>query len=177
MKGQLKGFPPEVVEKMLEYQVAQGNPRNVAVFEGWVVASKRQFGFAWDDTPEGFLFWKKVIKDENFELFFNKYPKQMNKAETQAAIAALKEMVAQTTEKIEALEAQLKSTDVIIRYPVCGNPELMISGETAAYIYPRVNYSGGQEETPAMSLRENATRHWVDKTGKKVYGNLFWVRK
>lgn len=73
-KGQLEGFPPEIVEKMLYYQEKQGNKRDVSVFE------KRKdsysSGFCWDSTEEKFDFWDDVINNKNFDLFFEKYPKQ-----------------------------------------------------------------------------------------------------
>lgn len=73
-KGQLEGFPPEIVEKMLYYQEKQGNKRDVTIFE------KRKdsysSGFCWDNTEEEFDFWDDVINNKNFDLFFEKYPKQ-----------------------------------------------------------------------------------------------------
>ena len=74
-KGQIKDFPQEIVEKMLEYQVEQGNQRNVEVFEGFREANHKNKGFTWEKTPEGELFWGKVIFYENFSVFFKKYPK------------------------------------------------------------------------------------------------------
>lgn len=50
-KGQLEGFPKEVVEKMLDYQEAEGNKRDVSVFEDRV--SEAFNGFGWYDTTEG----------------------------------------------------------------------------------------------------------------------------
>jgi hypothetical protein len=72
-KGELKGFPTEVVEKMLERQVEQGNRRDVSAFE-----KNRMMcigGFAWASSPEGHSFWEDVIKFKNFDTFFAKYPK------------------------------------------------------------------------------------------------------
>lgn len=74
-KGQLKGFPPEVVKKMLENQIMQGNPRNIEVFEKSTSAIKSNGGFNWDITPENNNFWRKVIDDKNWNIFFNLYPK------------------------------------------------------------------------------------------------------
>ena len=73
-KGQLEGFPEEVVEKMLDRQVGQGNPRNVGVFEKNKTVGVR--AFSWTNTPEGQYFWDEVIANRNFNLFFEKYPKQ-----------------------------------------------------------------------------------------------------
>ena len=75
-KGELKGFPPEIVEKMLYYQEKQGNKRDVSVFEKFKEAADSDEGFCWATTEEGCSFWKIVIVDKNFDLFFEKYPKQ-----------------------------------------------------------------------------------------------------
>ena len=69
-KGEIAGFPQEIVEKMLERQVEQGNKRDVSVFERTCTG-----GFFWDITIEGQLFWSSVIKNKNFDVFFAKYPK------------------------------------------------------------------------------------------------------
>lgn len=72
-KGELKGFPTKVVEKMLERQVEQGNKRDVSVFEKNKMTCSD--GFDWSETPERYSFWEDVIKYENFDTFFVKYPK------------------------------------------------------------------------------------------------------
>lgn len=74
--GDLKCFPEEVVEKMLERQVEQGNPRDVSVFEKYIGDDKQAGGFDWCSSPEGHLFWKVIIQEEDFETFFKLYPKQ-----------------------------------------------------------------------------------------------------
>ena len=75
-KGDIEGFPVEVVKWMLREQEAQGNKRDVSVFE-----LDRQFGY----TSGGFTWGKAKELDEadarniigfrNFGLFFEKYPK------------------------------------------------------------------------------------------------------
>ena len=74
-KGQLEGFPREIVDRMLECQVEQGNPKNVSIFERMPDADKGMKGFNWRDTIEGGNWWSKVIDDINFDTFFEKYPK------------------------------------------------------------------------------------------------------
>ena len=74
-KGAIKDFPQEIVEKMLEYQVQQGNQRNVEVFEDFKYANLENKGFNWEETPEGSKFWTEVIDYKFFSLFFEKYPK------------------------------------------------------------------------------------------------------
>lgn len=75
-KGDLKGFPKEIIARMLECQEEQGNPRDVSVFEKLIAAKQCNKGFEWDDTKEGWDFWHDVITNKNFNLFFEKYPKQ-----------------------------------------------------------------------------------------------------
>lgn len=75
-KGQLKGFPQEVVEWMLDQQEAQGNKRDVSVFEGQNNAYRNIGGFDWPQTEEGFDFCRYVINRKNFDLFFERYPKK-----------------------------------------------------------------------------------------------------
>ena len=80
-KGELKGFPKEVIARMLDYQEEQGNPRNVTVFEEKISADIK--GFEWDRTKEGWYFWGDVINNKNFNHFFEKYPKKDNQYSSQ----------------------------------------------------------------------------------------------
>ena len=79
-KGDLEGFPEEVVEAMLDYQEEQGNERDVTVFETEIdrngFSGDFSGGFTWRDTPEGFRFWQEVLGNKNFDLYFDKYPKK-----------------------------------------------------------------------------------------------------
>lgn len=74
--GQLKGFPLEIIDKMIEKQVEQGNEANVTVFERNIRAIDRINGFYWGLTLENYDFWCKVINYKRFDTFFEKYPKQ-----------------------------------------------------------------------------------------------------
>ena len=76
--GDIKDMPIEVVEKMIEEQVAQGNCPNVEIFQKNLTADTADGGFNWEDTEDGEDFWMEVIDDGNFELFFEKYPKKPN---------------------------------------------------------------------------------------------------
>ena len=73
--GELKGFPEEIVEAMLVEQVRQGNKRDVKVFENDNETSKDDKGFQWDMAKDGSVFWTKVIRHEDFHIFFERYPK------------------------------------------------------------------------------------------------------
>ena len=72
----IQDFPIEVVQKMLEYQVKQGNKEDISVFQNRAIASKLTNGFYWRDTEEGMKFWNIVINKKKFDIFFDKYPKQ-----------------------------------------------------------------------------------------------------
>ena len=75
IKG-LKNFPIEIVQKMLEYQVEQGNKEDISVFQRRVVTDKSCGGFSWTKTCEGTEFWNNVINKSQFGIFFNKFPKK-----------------------------------------------------------------------------------------------------
>lgn len=74
--GQIEGFPLEVIERMIDYQVEQGNKPNVKVFQVFNQSDKNHFGFLWDLTKEKSRFWYEVIYYRNFDVFFEKYPKK-----------------------------------------------------------------------------------------------------
>ena len=69
--GEIKDFPIEVVQKMIERQVEQGNEADVTVFQ-----SNCWGGFVWEDTDERTDFWVSVIGGGNFDIFFKRYPKK-----------------------------------------------------------------------------------------------------
>ena len=73
--GDIAGFPPEIVKKMLEYQEKQGNQRCIGIFEKRRWNNKDTKGFDWADTDEGYTFWCEVITQRNFDVFFKRYPK------------------------------------------------------------------------------------------------------
>ena len=69
--GDIEGFPPEVVELMLQRQYERHGWRDVSFFEAC-----RTAGFAWMETPEGRDFWSAVIGRRQFDVFFKRYPSQ-----------------------------------------------------------------------------------------------------
>ena len=73
--GEIKYFPIEVVQRMVDEQVRQGNEADVKVFHRCRKAPALGGGFVWALTDDGFYFWDEVICRENFDLFFSKYPK------------------------------------------------------------------------------------------------------
>lgn len=73
--GEIEGFPIEVVRKMVEEQIRQGNKADVGVFQECLDRDKKHGGFEWEDTEDGFEFWDMVILYKDFDEFFEKYPK------------------------------------------------------------------------------------------------------
>jgi hypothetical protein len=76
LMGEIKDFPIEVVRKMVEEQVRQGNKADVGVFQECAHKVKKSGGFEWKETEYGFDFWNMVIIGKEFDEFFEKYPKQ-----------------------------------------------------------------------------------------------------
>lgn len=74
LKGEIEGFPIEVVQKMIERQVEQGNKADVSIFTQFKIANQVNGGFTWSKTPEGADFWIDVIGEQKFKTFFEKYP-------------------------------------------------------------------------------------------------------
>lgn len=90
----LKDFPIEVVEKMIERQVGQGNKADVSVFQFRVHSDQSHGGFTWSKTPEGITFWNDVTKG-NFDRFFKKYPKRNTKVYIRGNSKRGKEVIAE----------------------------------------------------------------------------------
>lgn len=73
--GEIEGFPIKIVQKMVDYQVAQGNKADVTVFQKSNTASKRNKGFDWDKTKENTA-WIGIIMCKDFDIFFKYNPKE-----------------------------------------------------------------------------------------------------
>jgi len=68
---QFKDLPVEIQQRMLDEQERQGYPRNAKEFEEGVTG-----GFLWGNSMEGSTFWKKILLDGDFSVFYDKYPKR-----------------------------------------------------------------------------------------------------
>lgn len=76
MRNEIKDFPKEIVDKMLEYQKKCSGVENIEVFKTHKRASQLRDGFNWWETPEGEYFWEDVIGENKFDVFFKLYPKE-----------------------------------------------------------------------------------------------------
>ena len=91
-KGQLKDFPKEVVERMLECQAEQGNDIDVQIFEDDRTASAINGGFDWKKTIEGSEFWIKVIFYRDFSVFDALYKKIPRTPDYNSLLNQIKEL-------------------------------------------------------------------------------------
>lgn len=82
LKGDIKDFPIEIVQRMVDYQYEQTGKYNVSLFQNYKTSDKHAGCFTWGNTAEGHLFWSKVIVYKEFDVFFKKYPKTMKKKST-----------------------------------------------------------------------------------------------
>lgn len=76
IKDDIEGFPPEVVEKMLERQEEQAGWKDIRIFQHYKGTGRTHGGFNWIQSVEKGSFWNEVIGKGNFDVFFEKYPKQ-----------------------------------------------------------------------------------------------------
>ena len=76
--GAIEDFPIEVVQKMVEEQVKQGNEPDVTSFQNDATCEVSNGGFTWEKTNDGEEFWFDVIVYGNYDLFFEKYPEKNN---------------------------------------------------------------------------------------------------
>ena len=67
-KGEISGFPIEVVAMMVAEDINQGGYASYQSLEKDV-----NLGFTWRFSPEGEGFWSKVILDKDFKTFFTEY--------------------------------------------------------------------------------------------------------
>lgn len=73
LKGEIKNFPIEVVQKMVDYQVLQGNKADVSVFQHDAFADCPEGGFNWSSTKEGNNFWESIIDEREFDVFIKHF--------------------------------------------------------------------------------------------------------
>lgn len=66
--GQIEGYPIEIVERMLYYQMEQGNQEDVEVFQNKVDSNLKSGGFNWSKSLEGIGFWSRVINGHIFDI-------------------------------------------------------------------------------------------------------------
>lgn len=74
--GDISEFPIEIVQKMVDRSTEQGkwdDGIGMSTFQNHI-SSAGACGFGWNSTPEGHLFWSRIIEGKRFDLFFDLYP-------------------------------------------------------------------------------------------------------
>lgn len=84
--GDIKDFPIEVVQAMVDEQVRQSNKADASVFANDRKSGSLCGGFGWNRALDQNPFWENVICNKHFELFFTKCPKTNNKMEEEKSI-------------------------------------------------------------------------------------------
>lgn len=62
----------DTLNKMLQYQVSQGNKPNYKVFETMPSANKLENGFTWGYTTEGYSYWCDICEKIKNSSYYNK---------------------------------------------------------------------------------------------------------
>ena len=121
--GELKGFPLEVVQKMVELTMKE---RHICPEEALKVLRKASWnGFTWSETDEGSLFWYKVIDHHEWWRFYERYPVSLSSPIRYAVVKECsdgcfpEEIVGYLGDVIE-LSGKGKSGDIYFVYPSIG---------------------------------------------------------
>lgn len=101
----IEGYPPHVVELMLDEQERQGNPRNVAVFQKKADAGYFEGGFTWGKSVKGPMFWSSIHNGHKFEI-----------AIPESKVEASKKAVEKPVEKPEQSEEIEVGTKVLVKF-------------------------------------------------------------
>lgn len=106
----IEGYPPHVVELMLDEQERQGNPRNVAVFQKKADAGYFEGGFTWGKSVKGPMFWSSIHNGHKFEIAIPE-----SKVEVSKEVA--KKVIEKPVEKPEQSEEIGVGTKVLVSFP------------------------------------------------------------
>ena len=66
-------FPQQIQDKIKERVREQGNVYNKDCYSTF---GKTDGGFTWEDSIEGDSFWRKILKNKEFDIFYKLYPKK-----------------------------------------------------------------------------------------------------
>ena len=105
----IEGYPPHVVELMLDEQERQGNPRNVAVFQKKADAGYFEGGFTWGKSVKGPMFWSSIHNGHKFEI-------AIPESKVEASKEVSKKAVEKPVEKPEQSEEIEVGTKVLVKF-------------------------------------------------------------
>lgn len=101
-RGMLKNVPLIIVDKMLEYQVEQGNKLDITVFIENSNACKKTGGFSWSETKEGNGVWNDVLSCDDYDSFFEYWENTIKEAKRILGKNDEEEIVVDNKDKISA---------------------------------------------------------------------------
>ena len=144
--GQIADFPIEIVQRMVDEQVRQGNKASVTIFSNFKYRGQNSGGFTWNDSPEGHEFWTKIISLKQFDVFFEKYPKLNNMQEE-------KSLKIQIPEGYEIDEERSTFTDIKFK-PINKYPDSWDEAFTGKPFNGYIAYEDVVEEVDTKDLFE-----------------------
>lgn len=165
--GEIAGFPIEVVQKMLEYQVKQGNKEDVKVFQSDSCAGQLTKGFSWFNTIEEAAFWYNVISLKQFDVFFAKYPKNgyvyIYQDDTKKGKDIINTLIKYGG--VDSLKLAGESKDTIYYNRLGDNTIAAVSPQSPEGLLVKTFYT---EIQPESSVKEYTMQEIADKLGINV---------
>lgn len=121
--GAIKGFPLEVVQKMVELTIKE---EHTVIEEALkILRNTPCSGFTWAETAEGNLFWHKVIARHEWWRFYERYPVNLSSPIRYAVVKELcdgcfPEEIVGYLGDYTPLSGRGKSGDIYFAYPSIG---------------------------------------------------------
>jgi hypothetical protein len=114
-KRELEGVPISIINKMLYYQVEQGNDEDVTIFQNRINASKKYGGFNWYLTAEGHSFWAKILLGRNYDHYETQYSSSFKNTLRINIIPRLEKLYNDELEFIEYLREINADSKIILK--------------------------------------------------------------
>lgn len=121
--GAIKGFPLEVVQKMVELTIKE---EHTVIEEALKIIRNTPWnGFTWAETDEGNLFWYKVIDRHEWWRFYERYPVNLSSPIRYAVVkefcdGCFPEEIVGYLGGYTPLSGKGKSGDIYFAYPSVG---------------------------------------------------------
>lgn len=74
IRGEIAGYPIEIIQAAVDRGVEQGKDANQVIQSLQRSASS---GFCWAGSPEGSRFWSHIMLRHKFNIFFQRYPREL----------------------------------------------------------------------------------------------------
>lgn len=118
--GAIKGFPLEVVQKMVELTIKEKHTDIEGALK--ILCKTPWNGFTWSETDEGNLFWYRVINSHEWWIFYERYPVNLSSPIRYAVVkessdGCFPEEIAGYLGDAVELSGRGKSGDIYFAYP------------------------------------------------------------